>query len=108
MRVAEGEKTYDVVIVGSPNINPGYKLVHNKNYPQIAADYERMWSVLKSLPCDIFLGAHGDYFGLAEKYALLKDGAANPFVDPNGYMKFVTQKEQAFHTELARQKLASD
>ena len=108
MRVVEGEKTYDVVIVGSPNINPGYKLVHNKNYPQIAADYERMWSVLKSLPCDIFLGANGDYFGLAEKYALLKDGAANPFIDPGGYMKFVTQKEQAFRTELAKQKLASE
>jgi len=108
MRVAEGGKTYDVVIVGSPNINPGYKLVDNKNYPQIAADYERMWSVLKSLPCDIFLGAHGDYFGLEEKYALLRDGAANPFIDPRGYMKFVTQKEQAFRTEFEKQKLASE
>jgi len=108
MRVAEGGKTYDVVIVGSPNVNPGYKLVNNKIYPQIAADYERMWSVLKSLPCDIFLGAHGDYFGLEEKYALLRDGAANPFIDPRGYMKFVTQKEQAFRTEFEKQKLASE
>src|SRR5215471_15149468 len=108
MRVAEGAKTYDVVIVGSPNVNPGYKLVNNKNYPQIAADYERMWSVLKSLSCDIFLGAHGDYFGLEEKYALHRDGAANPFIDPRGYMKFVTQKEQAFRTEFEKQKLASE
>jgi metallo-beta-lactamase class B len=108
MRVAEDGKTYDVVIVGSPNVNPGYKLVYNKNYPQIAADYERMWSVLKSLPCDIFLGAHGDYFGLREKYARLKDGAANPFIDPTGYMEFVTQKEQAFRMELAKQKLGRE
>jgi hypothetical protein len=28
-----------VVIVGSPNVNPGYKLVDNKTYPEIAADY---------------------------------------------------------------------
>ena len=49
-------KTYHVVIVGSPNVNPGYKLVDNAAYPQIAEDYERMWRVLKSLPCDIFLG----------------------------------------------------
>jgi len=108
MRVAEGGKTYDVVIVGSPNVNPGYKLVYNKNYPRIAADYERMWSVLKSLPCDIFLGAHGDYFGLEEKYALLREGAANPFIDPSGYTKFVAQKEQAFRTEFEKQKLASE
>ena len=94
------------VIVGSANVNPGYKLVHNQNYPQIAEDYERMWRVLKSLPCDIFLGAHGGYFEMEEKYARLKDGAANPFLDPDGYQKFVAQKEQEFHVELAKQQLA--
>ena len=106
MKVTEGGKTYDVVIVGSPNVNPGYKLVHNRNYPQIARDYERMWSVLKSLPCDIFLGAHGGYFGLEGKYPLMKSRGANPFVDPSGYKNFVAQKEQDFRTELAKQKLA--
>jgi metallo-beta-lactamase class B len=107
MKVTDGGKTYNVVIVGSPNVNPGYKLVSNPAYPQIAEDYERMWRVLKSLPCDIFLGAHGGYFGLEEKYPLRKDGGANPFVDPDGYKRFITQKEQEFHEELARQKLAA-
>ena len=107
MKVTEAGKTYDVVIVGSPNVNPGYKLVHNATYPQIAQDYERMWVVLKSLPCDIFLGAHGAYFGLEEKYPLMKDGSANPFIDPSGYKKFVAQKEQDFRTELAKQTLAT-
>ncbi len=107
MKVTEGGKTYDVVIVGSPNVNPGYKLIHNNNYPQIANDYERMWSVLRSLPCDIFLGAHGGYFGLEEKYPLMKEGSANPFIDPSGYKKFVAQKEQDFRTELTKQRLAS-
>src|SRR5436305_9690520 len=40
MKVAENGKTYNVVIIGSPNVNPGYKLVDNSTYPQIAADYE--------------------------------------------------------------------
>jgi metallo-beta-lactamase class B len=106
MQVSEGGKTYNAVIVGSPNVNPGYKLVHNDNYPQIAADYARMFEVLKSLPCDIFLGAHGAYFGLEEKYAQMKDGAANPFIDPAGYKEFVAQKEQDFRAELAKQSLA--
>ena len=105
MKVTEGAKTYDVLIIGSPNVNPGYKLVHNKAYPQIAEDYERMWAVLKSLPCDIFLGAHGDYFGLEEKYAHMKEGGPNPFVDPGGYKEFVAQKEQDFRNELAKQRL---
>ena len=108
MKVAEGGKTYDVVIVGSPNVNPGYQLFHNQSYPQIAEDYERMWRVLKSLACDIFLGAHGGYFGLEEKYARLKNGGANPFIDPAVYKKFVTEKEQEFRTELAKQQHSSN
>jgi metallo-beta-lactamase class B len=107
MKVTEGGKTYDVVIIGSPNVNPGYKLVHNNSYPQIAQDYQHMFDVLKSLPCDIFLGAHGGYFGLEEKYPHLKAGAANPFIDPDGYKRFVAQKEQEFRAELAKQTLAA-
>ena len=108
MQVTERGKTYNVVILGSPNVNPGYKLIDNRAYPQIAEDYERMWRVLKSLPCDIFLGAHGSYFGLEEKYPLMKGGGPNPFVDPSGYKNYVIQKEQDFRTELARQKLAAN
>jgi metallo-beta-lactamase class B len=107
MQVTERGKTYNVVILGSPNVNPGYRLVDNKTYPEIAKDYERMWRVLKSLPCDIFLGAHGSYFGLEEKYSLMKEGSANPFVDPSGYKGYIAQKEQDFLTELARQKLTA-
>ena len=103
MQLDESGKMLNAVIVGSPNVNPGYKLVHNQDYPQIAADYEQMWRVLKALPCDIFLGAHGGYFGLEEKYPRVKNGGANPFVDPEGYKKFVTEKEQEFRTELAKQ-----
>lgn len=107
MTVSEGGKTYDVVIVGSPYVNPGYKLVNNAAYPQIAEDYERGFRVLKSLPCDIFLGAHGSYFGLQAKYAAMQRGKGNPFIDPDGYKKFVMEAEQAFGGELAKQRSAS-
>ena len=43
-------------------------LVGNKNYPTIAQDYEKTFKVLNSLPVDLFLGAHGAYFGLKAKY----------------------------------------
>jgi len=86
-------------------VNPGYRLVDNTAYPQIAEDYERMWRILKSLPCEIFLGAHGSYFDLEQKYPLMKEGGPNPFVDPEGYKKFITQKEQDFRTELAKQRV---
>ncbi len=107
MNVVEKGKTYHVVIVGGPFVNPEYKLVHNTSYPTIAHDYEHMFHVLKSLPCDIFLGAHGGYFGLKNKYALLKNAKTNPFIDPAGYKKFVADKEHDFRTELAKQTAAN-
>lgn len=103
MEVKDGAKIRNVVIVGSPNVNPGYKLVGNTLYPGIAADFERTFHVLKSLPCDYFLGAHGSYFGLEMKYARLKAGNSTAFIDPEGYKNFVAEKEQVFLKELARQ-----
>lgn len=104
MKVNEGGKTYDVVIVGSPNVNPGYKLVNNALYPGIAEDYVRTFEVLKSLPCDIFLGAHGDYYGLDKKFARYAAEGPKVFIDPDGYRAFVGEKDQAFRREWARQK----
>jgi metallo-beta-lactamase class B len=106
MKVTEAGKSYDVVIIGSPNVNDGYKLVRNPSYPGIESDYERTFRVLKSLPVDIFLGAHGSYFDLQTKYPRLKEGAANPFIDPAGYRSYVADREQAYRTELAKQKAA--
>ncbi len=103
LKVTDAGKTYDVVIVGSPNVNPGYKLVNNARYPEIADDYARGFRVLKSLPCDIFLGAHGSYFEMEAKYAKLKDGVANPYIDPNGYKDYVADREQAYVSELQKQ-----
>jgi metallo-beta-lactamase class B len=104
MKVQDGGKSYDVVIVGSPNVNEGYKLVNNAAYPQIASDYERGFRVLRSLHCDVFLGAHGDYYGMEAKYARLKDSGANPFIDPDGYKNYINEREGAFRAELAKQR----
>lgn len=103
MKVKDGEKTRSVVIIGSPNVNPGYKLVDNKVYPEMAKDFERTFTVLKSLPVDYFLGAHGSYFDLETKYAQMKAGSATVFIDPEGYKNYVSEREQAFRKELAKQ-----
>ena len=107
MKVIDHGKTYNVVIVGSPNVNPGYKLIGNRQYPGIAQDYERTFQTLRALPCDIFLGAHGSYFGMKEKLLRMKEGGANPFVDPRGYKAYVAEREHAFRKELAKQSASS-
>jgi len=99
----EGSRFLHVVIVGSPNVNPGYKLVGNKAYPQIARDYKRGFRVLDALSCDVFLGAHGSYFDLTAKYPRWKDGDKNVFIDLAGYKAYIADREQAFEKELQRQ-----
>jgi len=104
MQVLEGGKTLNAVIVGSPNVNAGYYLVGNKKYPQIAEDYAKSFAALKKLPCDLFLGAHGAYFGMLAKIDKMKAGGANPFIDPAGYQAYIAERENAFRTEWDRQK----
>jgi metallo-beta-lactamase class B len=106
LKVREAGKTYDVVIVGSPNVNPGYKLGNNARYPEITDDYARGFRVLKSLPCDVFLGAHGSYYDMEAKYAKLNASGANPYIDPEGYRNYVAEREQAFLSELQKQTAA--
>ncbi len=76
MKVKEGGRLLNVVIVGSWNVNPGFRLVDRPgqpaSYPDIAADYRRTFRVLKMLPCDIFLGAHGAYFDMLAKLDRMK------------------------------------
>lgn len=103
MKVQDAGKTYDAVVVGSPNVNAGYKLVDNPLYAKIAQDYEQTFRVLKALHCDIFLGAHGDYYGMEKKFPALKPGASNPFIDPAGYRQYVAGRERAFRSELEKQ-----
>ena len=107
MKVNQAGKSYDVVIVGSPNVNPGYKLVNNDRYPEIADDYARGFRVLKSLPCDVFLGAHGSYYDMEAKYARLNAAGRNPYIDPEGYEDYVSEREQAFLAELQKQTAAA-
>ncbi|MFL6521021.1 MAG: subclass B3 metallo-beta-lactamase [Chthoniobacterales bacterium] len=103
--VAENNKTYQVVFLGGVTI-PGYKLVRNAEYPNIADDYARSFALLKGLPCDVFLGAHGSYFGLQEKLAHLGE-TPNPFIDPDGYRRHIDKFERAFHEQLDREKRAA-
>jgi metallo-beta-lactamase class B len=97
-----------VVILGSIGVNPGYVLVGNKTYPQIADDYLRSFKTLRALPVDIFLGAHGSFYGLAEKFPRLQQsGGMNPFVDPAGYRAHLDRQEQNFLARLEEQRKAA-
>src|SRR5580704_10532891 len=89
MQVTDAGKIYDVVFVGGTTINPGVRLVGHPTYPGIAEDFRKTFQTLRSLKCDVFLGAHGGYYGMIEKYKRTQKGEQpNPFIDPEGYRAF--------------------
>lgn len=107
-KISDDGKTYNVVFAGSPTALD-YQLVGKESYPGIAADFEKTFAVLKKLPCDIFLSDHGTFFWFTEKRDRLARGEnLNPFIDPNGYKRFVTHFEKEFHDKLEAQKKAAD
>jgi metallo-beta-lactamase class B len=103
MKVRDGGKSYDVVIIGSMGVNAGYQLVNNPDVPKIADEYEQGFKVLHGLTCDVPLGSHPAMFNLAEKYARLGKGP-NPYIDPAGYKREVDIEEGAFRLRLDQQK----
>jgi metallo-beta-lactamase class B len=111
LRDTDQGKTVNVVIVGSWYVNPGYRLVDRPgrpaSYPGIASDYRKTFAVLKSLPCDVFLGAHGSYFDMLAKLARAQAGAGRSvWIDPQGYQTAVAAREQDFEAELKHQQSA--
>lgn len=90
MKLRDGR---NVIFVGSASA-PGYKLIGNPLYPNAVDDYRATFATLRSLNPDIFLGAHGVFFGLKEK---MKTGA---WVDPAGYRAYVERAEKAIEDAL--------
>jgi metallo-beta-lactamase class B len=102
MKVTHAGKTLDVVFVGSPTVKPG-SLANNPKYPNVAEDFRQQFEVLKSLKCDVFQGGHGFYFDMKPKIARAQENpAVNPFLDPEGYQKFVQRMEQRFLDQLKK------
>ena len=101
-----GEQTL-VVFVGGTSINEGVKLLDNTRHPNIVEDYARTFKVLKDLEADVFLAQHPGIFGMEQKLQRLKAGAtSNPFIDPEGYRRFVEEEERAHLRQLDKERAA--
>ncbi len=102
-KIRDGATTYQVVFVGSQS-SLDYKFVGQESYPGIAADFVKSFAILKSLPCDIFLAAHGSFFHFMDKHERLIRGDTKAFVDPEGYYRYLSESEKDFRQKLDQQK----
>jgi metallo-beta-lactamase class B len=102
MTARQDGKDYKVAFTGSVTINDGVHLVGNTRVPAIAEHYAQAFRVLHGLKPDVFVGQHGVVFGLEDKARRASTAATvNPFVDPDGYQRFVARAEQKYLAQLA-------
>jgi metallo-beta-lactamase class B len=112
MRVMDESVPRNVVIVGSITALSDYRLVatpgHPAAYPGIAKDFVHTFDVLDTLPCDIFLSSHGEYFDLLGKLARMKAEGSSVWIDPEGYKRAIAKSRIEFNADLARQQAAAN
>ena len=96
----------DVVIVGSWYVLPNYRLVAQgrraASYPGIANGFAHTFQVLHKLPCDVFLGAHGSYFGMLGKLGRMPREGNAVWIDPAGYRRALDEAESSYRAMLAK------
>jgi metallo-beta-lactamase class B len=101
----------DIVIVGGTGFWSEYHFVatpgHPVSYPGIVQDFQHTFAVLRVLPCDIFLGAHGGYFDMLSKLKRYPQDGPRIFIDPAGYKDFVVDSQQTFENALSKQQATS-
>ena len=103
MKVTDKGKTYNVVFTCSLSINPGVKMVNNPAWAGVADAYAKAFKVMKSLPCDVFLGPHAPFFNMEEKVKRLGT-QPNPFIDPKGLRDFIAMNEKAYLDQIVRER----
>jgi metallo-beta-lactamase class B len=62
---------------------------------------------VRSLPCDVQLGDHPSQFNLQAKYAKLRPGGANPYIEPESCLFEADIQEAMYHATLEEQKKAA-
>jgi metallo-beta-lactamase class B len=98
MQVKEGAHTWNVVIAGGFAALDSYRLVdlpgHPASYPGILKDFKDGFALQRTLPCDIFLGAHGLYFNMQEKLTRVAAEGSSVWVDPGLYRQVLDDSEK--------------
>ena len=98
-------KKLNVAFMPSIGRNEGVHLVNYPEYPNIVEDFQKTYRVVKSLPCEVFLGPHGNFFDLKGKFARMQAGAKeNPFIDPEGCRQWIERGEAAFLKQLEEER----
>jgi metallo-beta-lactamase class B len=90
--VRDGDRVLNVVSACELLVLQGMR------YPEQAADLERSFRVLRSLPADIWVTCHARRWGRYRKFvaSATAKNPVDPFIDPEGYRAYIDTAEAEF------------
>ncbi|WP_425228380.1 subclass B3 metallo-beta-lactamase [Sphingomonas sp.] len=103
LRAMEGGRTLDILFVGSLTV-AGNKLVGNRRYPGIVADFRRSFERLASVHADVVLPAHPEIADVLGRERRAAAGERGAFVAPALLGQLVAAARTAFEVELLHQR----
>jgi metallo-beta-lactamase class B len=72
--------------------------------PANVDEFTRSFEIVRALPCDVQLGDHGAQYNMRDKYAKLRPGGPNPYIDPGTCKVEAEISEAMFKAILGEQK----
>ncbi len=104
--VKDGGATRSVLIFCSATVALN-RLVGSPTHPGIVDDYRKTFARARDMKVDVLLAPHPEMYRMADKRAMLADGAPNPFVNPGEFNAYAATLEKAFEEGLAKQTAAA-
>lgn len=102
-RVIERGRPLDVVFACSVSV-AGNRLVGNRRYPGIVADFRTSFARMSMMRADVVLPFHPEQADVFARKARRDSGDANAFVAPGLLRRLVSEARTAFEADLAKQR----
>lgn len=102
--VTDGNRKLLAVNISSLTVIPS-SLFREKYDAELQKEFKQSFKKLRSIPADIFLGPHASFFNMADKLKQRNSVADQvaPFIDREGYLKYIDKSEEKFRKALSEQ-----
>jgi metallo-beta-lactamase class B len=98
--VGDGDRRLRVLFLCSITV-AGNKLMGNRAYPAIVADYENTFAKLSKMKADIVLTSHPEIADVLGREARVEAGHRRAFIDPTNLAAIVARSKRDFEAALA-------
>jgi metallo-beta-lactamase class B len=102
----EGTRCLELVYADSLTAvaSDGFLFTASPDYPNALADFEKSFSTLEAIGCDILITPHPEFSDVFGKLARRERGEAEAFIDPKSCTSYGATMRRAFDARITRER----